>query len=211
MPSTLVHVALGGLIAAALLAEEFDGRSLAVALAAAALPDVDTFVGLWVAGAHRALLHTLLLPTLLGGAYAYDVRLRERSWLRERWGARGVRVAGASLAALLFAGIFPDLFTNGVNAFYPIHDAFYAVDGRLVLSNERGVVQTFVEWNPGPPERTTENFHYWTGVDPTPGRDPSDAERIFPVVTSGMQLMLVLTSAVVVTVRLRESQTGRGA
>jgi hypothetical protein len=205
MPSTLVHVAVGGLVGTALLGAAFDRRSLALVLVAAAVPDLDAFAGLFLAGAHRSLLHTLLLPVGVGVAVAYDTR-RPASRLRARLGDDGARVAWAALAALAFGGILPDMFTNGVNAFYPLHDAFYAVDGKLLLSNQRGVVQTFVELSPPEPAPTTETLHYSTGVDPSPGDEPANVERLFPVVASGMQLLLVLTSAVVVGVRLLDEE-----
>lgn len=200
MPSELVHLAVAGLVAASLLGPAFDRRAVAVVLAAAALPDVDTFVGLVVPGAHRAMLHTLVLPAVAGVVLVQQTR-RPDSWVRRRYGGRGVRVAWVALASLLFAGIAPDLFTNGVNAFYPLHDTFYQVNGKLLLSNERGVVQTFVELGKTP-ERTTQNTHYWTGVDPTRGEEPKNVERIFPVVESGVQLLLVVLSASVLSVRL---------
>ena len=200
MPSEVVHLAVAGLVAASLLGPHFDRRAVAVVLAAAAVPDVDTFLGLVVQGTHRAALHTLLLPFVVGVVLVQQTR-RPDSWLRDRYGPRGVRGAWVALASLLFAGIAPDLFTNGVNAFYPLHDTFYQVNGRLVLSSERGVVQTFVELGKSP-ERTTQNTHYWTGVDPTRGEDPKDVERVFPVVQSGLQLLLVVLSATVLTVRL---------
>lgn len=219
MPSTLVHVAIGGLVGAALLTEEFDARAVAVVLAVAAVPDLDTFAGLVVVGAHRSMFHTLLLPTGLAVLLAYDTRkTRIGTWLkaryppvqpgrlRNRWGDRGVRLAWVGVASLLIGGIFPDLVTNGVNAFYPIHDAFYTVNGELLLSDQRGVVQTFVELSPEPDAPSTGERHYVTGVDPSAGEDPTDAERIFPVVTAGWQLLVVLTSACLLAVRLWESR-----
>jgi len=194
MPSTVVHLAIGAVVATALLGDEFDRRSVAVVLAATAVPDVDTFVGLVMQGAHRALLHTLVLPAVTGAVLAYDTRHRPVSRLRRRWGARGVRVAWVAVAALLIGGILPDLMTNGVNAFYPLYDRFLTVDGELLLSNQRGVVQTFVDLS-AEPERTTANTHYWTGVDPSPGDEPERVERIFPVVRSGFQLLVVFLGA----------------
>jgi hypothetical protein len=194
MPSTVVHLAVGAVVAAALLGDEFDRRSVAVVLAATAVPDVDTFAGLYMQGAHRALLHTLVLPAGAGAVLAYDTRIRPGSWLHGRFGPRGVRVAWVALAALLIGGICPDLMTNGVNAFYPFYDRFLTVDGELLLSNQRGVVQTFVDLS-ADPERTTENTHYWTGVDPTRGKEPENVERIFPVVRSGFQLLVVFLGA----------------
>jgi hypothetical protein len=204
MPSTVVHLAIGGVVAAALLGAEFDRRSVAVVLAATAVPDVDTFAGLYLQGAHRALLHTLVLPAVVGTLLAWDRYGRERSALRARWGSRGVRVASVSLAALVFGGIAPDLMTNGVNALYPLHDQFVTIDGELLLSNQRGVVQTFVDLSPPETERTTENTHYWTGVDPTPGEDPENVERIFPVVRSGFQLLVVALGAFTLGARFWE-------
>ncbi|MFC4357164.1 metal-dependent hydrolase [Halobium salinum] len=209
MPSTVVHLAVAALLATALLGREFRPRTVAVVLLAVALVDADAFVGLYLPGAHRSLFHTLLLPLVLGVALLVDTRLRERSALRERWGSGAVRVAWVVAAAVLFAGIFPDLFTNGVNAFYPLHDRFYTVDGRLALSNQRGLVQSFVQ---GPPEtvHTTENLHYRTGVDPSPGAESATVERVFPVVNGGWQLMLVIVGAVTLGVRLWETRGTRG-
>jgi hypothetical protein len=219
MPSTLVHVAVGGLVGAALLTDEFDARAVALVLAMAAVPDLDTFLGPFVVGAHRSLLHTLLLPTLLAVLVAYDTRGgRVGAWfsshhrafrpgrLRERLGTRGVRLAWVGIGSLLIGGIFPDLMTNGVNALYPLHDAFYTVNGELLLSNQRGVVQTFVELSPQSEAPSTGERTYVTGVDPSAGEEPENVERIFPVVTAGWQLLVVLTCACLLSVRLWEAQ-----
>jgi hypothetical protein len=206
MPSTVVHVAFGALVATALL-RTFDARGVAAVCAFAALPDVDTFLGLWVPGGHRALLHTALLPLLLGVLVAWDARRADDSWLRSRFGDRGPHVAGVGVLALAVGGILPDLMTNGVNLLYPVHDTFYAFDGELQLSNRRGVVQTFVELGGGDADSvvgTTEDVHYRTGVDVERGSDPADAERLFPVVSSGMQLVVVAAAAVAVVGRFRE-------
>jgi len=205
MPSTVVHLAVGAVVAAALLGDEFDRRSVAIVLAATALPDVDTFVGLYLQGTHRALLHTLVLPAVAGAALTYDTRIRPVSHLQSRWGPRGVRVAWVALAALLLGGILPDLMTNGVNAFYPLYDRFLTVDGELLLSNQRGVVQTFVDLS-ADPQRTTENTHYWTGVDPMRGKEPKNVERIFPVVRSGFQLLVVFLGAFTLGTRFLEER-----
>jgi hypothetical protein len=215
MPSTLVHLAFGGLLAAALL-PRLTGRSLAVVLVAVAVPDLDTFLGLAIEGGHRALLHTTLLPLVLGVLLAYDVR-REASWLRDRFGNGGPRVAGVALVAMALAGIAPDLFTNGVNVLYPLHDQFYRIRGELLLSNQRGIVQTFVDLSPPDPAGngggdgatsgavgSTQEVHYRTGVDPQKGAEPAAVERTFYVLQSGRDLMVVLVSALVVGTRLRE-------
>ena len=199
MPSTLVHLALGALIAAALLEDAFGPRALAVVLAAVAVPDLDTFVGIALPGTHRAALHTILVPLLAAGAIAYDLR-RENSWLRAR-GERTVRIAWVAVLAYVVAGIGPDLFFNGVNVFYPLHDRFYELNGRVLVSNQRGLVQTF--WEAAESTGgTTENTHYRTGADVSRGEDPANAERVFPIATSGLQMLLLLAATVVTGVRL---------
>ena len=208
MPSTVVHVAFGALVATGLL-RAFDARSLAAVCAFTAVPDLDTFLGVWIPGGHRALLHTALLPLALGALVAWDAR-RDGGWLRHRFGDTGPHVAGVGVVALALGGIGPDLLTNGVNLFYPVHDTFYAFDGELQFSSTRGVVQTFVELGgdgSGAADSvvgTTETVHYETGVDVARGNDPADAERLFPVVRSGMQLVVVVTAVVAVWGRFRE-------
>jgi len=206
MPSTVVHVAFGALVATALL-RVFDARSLAAVCAFAVFPDVDTFLGVWIPGGHRALLHTALLPLALGALVAWDAR-GDGGWLRRRFGGAGPHVAGVGVVALAVGGVAPDLMTNGVNLLYPVHDTFYAFDGELQLSNQRGVVQTFVELGGSGGEAdsvvgTTEDVHYETGVDVARGDDPADAERLFPIVRSGMQLVVVATATIGVWGRWR--------
>jgi hypothetical protein len=146
MPSTVVHVALAGLVGTALLAEHFDWRAVAVVMAATALVDFDVFLGFWIDGAHRAAFHTLLVPLFGGILLWWDLqyRGRDRSRLRSRWGARGVRVAWVSVLTVAFAGIGLDAFFNGVNLFYPVHDRFYTFSGKVFYSTEEGLVQTLV-------------------------------------------------------------------
>lgn len=212
MPSTVVHLSIAALLAAALLAEAFDARALAAVLAVTAVPELDTFLGFAIRGAHRAALHNLFVPLLAAGLIAYDLR-REDSFLRER-GPRAARVAWVCVAAYLLAAIGPDLFFNGVNLFYPVHDRFYELSGNVLLSDQRGFVQTI--WEPPAPDAeggasgsavgTTGNVHYSTGVDPSPGKEPKDVERVFPIARGGLQVLLVLTAFVVTTVRLWESR-----
>jgi hypothetical protein len=199
MPSTLVHLALGALIAAGLLGEEFDARALGLVLAATALPDLDTFVGIALPGTHRALLHTAVVPVLAVGIVYYDTRVRDRPVLGT---PRAVRLAWVAIAAYALAGIGPDLFTNGANLFYPIHDRFVSLSGRIFISDQRGLVQTIWQQRQSI-GGTTQTVHYSTGVDPTPGpTEPVDVERIFPLADSGFQLLIVLVSAVVSAGRL---------
>jgi hypothetical protein len=219
MPSTLVHVALGGLIGCALLGAAFSPRAVLVVLATVAAVDLDTFLGWVVLGAHRSAFHTVLLPTALGAVVFWDARIREESWLRSRFGGTAPRVAGVAAVALAFAGIGPDMMTNGVNVFWPVHDQFYEVTGKTYLSDQKGFVQTFVdlgkdteavkEANLG----STKERQYTTGADTNPDRqgEPEIKERIFPLAGSGMQLLLVATGALVVAQRLVEDVRGRRA
>jgi len=198
MPSTLVHVAFAGLIAAALLGEAYDRRALAVVLAITAAADLDVFVGLVTAVGHRTAFHTLVIPTTAGLVLWYDTTRRDRSTVRERWGHRGVRIAWVSIAAYAFAAIGLDLFTGRVNPLYPIHDQFYRLDGKILLSSQRGFVQTFVDIAPSTgslpaPEGlgTASQVHVSSGVDPMAGAEPKTVDRIFPVVRSGWQLLVL--------------------
>lgn len=193
MPSEVVHLAVAALLAAGLLGDEFDARSLGVVLVVAAVPDLDTFTGIVLPGTHRALLHTALVPLALATLVYYDTRVRETPWLAN---PRAVHVAWAAVAAYALAGIGPDLFTNGVNLLYPISDQFVSLSGHVWLTDQRGLVQTVWEGQ-GSVRGTTRTLHYGTGVDVAPGPDPADAERIFPVVSSGFQLLVVLLAGVV--------------
>ena len=212
MPSTIVHVALAGLLVAALLPDElFDRRAVAVAAGLTVLPDLDVFFGSVITGAHRSLGHTLLFPAALAVVVAVDLR-RPEPFVHRLAGPAGGAVAAAGLFAMTAAGIGLDYVVNGVNLFWPVHDQFFAANGRVVVSNQRGFVQTFVELSPEPTgdggggggsqPRTTDNTHYSTGVDPQRGDEPENVERVFPIVRSGWQLLLVAGSSVVVTARL---------
>jgi hypothetical protein len=209
MASTLVHVALAALLAAALLGRALDWRAALVVLAATAFIDLDSFVGLILDGTHRAAFHTFLLPAVAAVLIYYDTRVRDASAIA-RWRPDGARVAAVAVLAVAVAGIGLDMVINGVNAFWPLHDQFYTVDGKALLSDQRGVVQTFVEIDPPEPQgdgqvtRTTNNTHYSTGVDPAKGEEPEDVERIFPLVRSGWQLLLVVVGYGVLAVRLWE-------
>ena len=209
MPSTLVHLAIGGLVGAALLGDRFSARAIAVVLVAAAVPDLDSFL-VFVAGGHRSALHTFLVPAALSLGLYWDTRHAPRSRLRERFGPDSGYVAAVAVVALVAGGILPDLFTNGVNALWPLHDQFYTIRGELLLSDQRGVVQTFVDLTPEAPARTTENTRYKTGADPAPWKQSDEpVERVFPVVQAGWQLMLVLVSTAVVGFRTHQVESSR--
>ena len=228
MPSTLVHVSLALLLAAGLLGPEFDRRAVAVVAAATALPDLDVALEPVLSGAHRSVGHTFVLPAVLTVALAIDVRRGSESALRRRYGQRGVTLAAVAVACLFGAGIVPDLVVGGVNALYPIHDAFYTVDGRLFYSTDRGWVQTFVDLAPAEPgpRRTTSNFDFRTVLDAEPTLGVGDAgdagggdggggagrtERLFPVAMTGFRAWLLPLAAVVTGTRLWQAGRTGGA
>lgn len=207
MPSTVVHVAIAGLVGTALLAGAFSGRAIVLVMLVTVLPDLDTFLGLAFPGIHRAALHTLTVPVLAVGLLLYDARISETSVL-DRYGSHAHRIAWTCVAAYAIAGIGPDLFYNGVNLLYPFHDQFYELSGKVVLSNQRGLVQTVWETAEKSSVGTTKTVHYSTGVDPKPGPEPENVERLFPLARGGLQILLVLTSTLVVGARLWETRNG---
>ncbi|WP_085944924.1 metal-dependent hydrolase [Halogeometricum pallidum] len=210
MPSTVVHLAIAGLVGAALLGEEFDRRSALVVFGFTALPDLDVLAEPVLPGAHRSLGHTLLLPAFVFAVLLWDTRRGAASALRRRYGVRGLKVAWVGAFCLLGAGILPDLFLGGVNALYPLHDRFYVFNGELYYSTDRGWVQTFVDLSPPEPKptRTTANFRFRTVLDAAPTRgvertvEEGRVERLFPVAMAGFRFALVLVSTVVVAIRL---------
>jgi hypothetical protein len=219
MAPSLVNAAFGALLAAALLGAAFDRRSVAVVVVGALLPDLDAVASLAVPGATNALLHAVWLPLAAGVALYWDTRIGDDSRLRKRAGRRGVRVAWVALAAFLVAGIGPDLFGGeGVNLLYPLHDAYYLVDGGLLFSTEDGVVQTFVTFGAGGPGvlpletlGTTESYAIASFANPDgrPGLSLG-ADRELDLVRTGWQLVVVASAVALLAVRFRrEGWAGR--
>jgi hypothetical protein len=150
MAPTLVALAVGVLIAVALLGSAFDRRSVALVGGAAVLPDLDAICALAGPGGPNATLHAIVIPIGAAAVLYHDTRRRKRSWLADRWGARGVRIAWVAIAAYAVAGIGLDAFTGeGVALLYPLSDRYHAVAGRLVLSTREGIVQTYVSVGDG--------------------------------------------------------------
>ena len=200
MPSTLVHIAVAGLLGTALLGTAFDRRAILTVMAVAAVPDLDTLLGIWLPGAHRAYLHTLVFPVVLAAVLWWDTARRSESALRRRYGDPGVRVAWVSLGAMVVAHSLYDGAVNGVNLFWPLQDRFYDLSGHLLYSTQRGLLQTIVDTDMF--HGTTANTHYYTGVDPNRGAEPENVDRIFHLVQSGERLLLTLAGFGVVMIRL---------
>lgn len=208
MAPALVAAAVGALLAAALLGPAFDRRSVAVVVGAALVPSLDAVLSLAIHGATNAALHAIWLPLGLGLALYYDTTRRERSWLHERYGWRGGRIAWVALASYLFAGIGLALAAgSGANLFYPLYDRFYVLDGRLSLSDQAGIVQTYVTidggWLSVGSPGTTETYHVASWINPTPGTGVErGVERRATVVESGWQVIVVLTAVAVLAIRV---------
>lgn len=216
MPSTVVHIGFGLLLAAALYRDRLDNRLLAVLVAVAVLTDLDTVAGFFLRGAHRALGHTLLLPLGVAAAVYYDTRIREGSWLLDRVGPRGVHAVWVVLFVHVFAYVLLDYaHYDGVNLFYPLFDQFYRLSGEVYLSSTDGLVQTFVELVPDTGSAaegvtidvgstgTTQTTHVSNPVQPTAETEPvsQSVDRYFPVVVKGWQLYLVATGVFVAVAR----------
>lgn len=208
MPSTVVHLAFAGMIAAALLGPAFGRRALLVVLVVTALPDLDAFVALVSTAGHRTALHTFVFPAVVAGGVLYDTRIRDRSWLRTTLAGHGVRVAWVSVICLVVAGIGLDLFSaGGANPLWPLHDQLYVIDGKLELSSRRGIVQTFVDFStdsgvPEPPSLgSSEEVTITTGIDPSPAEGEEPVDRIFPIARAGWQLLLLIVGTAVTAAR----------
>jgi len=209
MPSTLVHLAFAGLIASALLGTAFDKRSLLVVLGVTAFIDLDAFIALISTTGHRASLHNLMIPLAGGIVLWVDVSVREESLLLDRWGQWGLRVAWVTLLCYAVAGVLLDLTDGVVNLFWPLHDQFYVLEGKLELSDQRGIVQTFIETSDGDggsipaPESvgTTEDVELSTGVNPGETEDSTDPERVFPIIGATWELVVFLTGTAVTATR----------
>ena len=204
MPSSVVHLAFAGVVAAALLGTAFDRRALAVVLVVVAIPDLDSFILFFDAG-HRTVLHNLWVAVVPATALFVDLRVREESFVRGHWGARGVRIAWVALVCFLVAHLALDVADGYVNLLWPLHDQFYTLDGSIELSNERGIVNTFSDG--GVPlldaRGTSSEQQITTGVDPGDG----NTERVFPVIRAGWQLVVLVGGTVVTAVRLALDDT----
>lgn len=223
MPSTVVHMAFAGLIGAALLGTAFDRRSVLVLFGVVVFVDLDSFIGLVSVVGHRTVFHTLLIPLGAAAFVALDQYVGESSVLRRRYGRRGVRITWVTIVVYVASAIGLDLFSaGGANPLWPLHDQFYVIDGKVELSSQRGLVQTFVDLNSeqsggqqtdGPTtvaRGSSEEVNVSTGVDPDPDQNAPDDEpvdRVFPVARSGWQLLLLVVGTGVTVARFYVDQT----
>lgn len=202
-------MAFAGLVATGLLGGYFDKRSLLVVLVAVAVIDFDSFIPLVTGFGHRAIFHNLVVPLVGTGVVVADVFLREESYILDRWGAWGLRVAWVTLFCYAVTGVLLDMTDGVVNLLWPLHDQFYTLDGKIELSDQRGLVQTFIEFggDGGPPTPeavgSTDEVDITTGVDPgEPAEPDKDPERVFPVIGATWELLLFVTGTFVTATRL---------
>jgi hypothetical protein len=205
MPSTVVHAAVAFLLAVGLLGEFYDRRALGVVLVVMVAPELDTFAGWFLEGAHRALLHNLVFTAVAVAVVWWDTT-RESSWLRRRFGARGVRLVWVGLFVHTFAHMLFDWsHLDGINLFYPITDRFFNLDGEAFVSTAKGFSQTFIEVTTDAETGqqsidagqggTTQNTHVSSPVDPSPDSEPEAVDRRAPIAVQGWQLYLIALGA----------------
>jgi hypothetical protein len=205
MPPTLVHASLGVLLGAALLGAAFDRWSILLVVTLAVLPDLDLVAAVVLPGTGNALLHSLWL-VVLGVALVYwETEVRKQSWLRDRHGWRGIRIAWVGLAATAVAGIGLDLFSDaGVNLLFPVSDRFYAIDdGMLLYSTQDGLIQSYVDTG-GPglvsldSQGTTATHRVNTWLTPS-----EDGDRTIYFVREAWQAVVVVAATALIAVRFR--------
>jgi membrane-bound metal-dependent hydrolase YbcI (DUF457 family) len=203
MPSSVVHAALAVLVAAGLLGRFYDRRALAVVLVVVVAPEIDTAFGWFMDGAHRTVLHNMAIPIVLAVVLYWETT-REASWLRTRWGARGVRLAWVGLFVHAFVHISLDwAHLSGINLLWPFADRFFALEGELAVSTTEGFVQTFVEIGEDPETGrrvidagqggTRADTHVPNPAKPTDEPEPGPVDRRFPIAVDGWQLYFLLT------------------
>ncbi len=214
MPSTFVHVGLAALLGTALLGRRFEPKAILVVMAVAAIPDLDTFLGLWLLdGGHRTVLHNLVVPAVLLGAVVVDGARGEDSIIRDRWGEAGYRVAWVSLlAGWIVSQVLYDAFYNGANLFWPFYDQYIDLSGELVVSDRRGLVMTFLDVEVADGSivlgsdhalGASTDVHYFTGIDPPRGSTTGGTtERVFPIAGSGERFLLAVSGYLVVLYRV---------
>jgi hypothetical protein len=209
MPPTVVHAALGVILAAAALGAAFDRRAAVVALLAAAAPDLDALLGLLAVpgglpvpeSTHGAVLHTLFIPGVAAAVLYADARRARR--VVDRLGAAGVRLAWVAVVVYAVAGIGLDLLNVATaNPFWPLHDQFYAFVGSIVFSNQELFAQSYVQFG-------TEGYAVYVGQQGgtarffvpsplNPVRGPNgNSERIVDIVESGWQLLVLVSAPLV--------------
>lgn len=193
MAPTLLNIAVGCLLAVALLGAAFDSRSLVIVAGGAAVPDLDAVFGLVAIGEPNAVFHSIFLVVGGTGLLLYDTVLSDRSRLADRYGWYGVRVAWVVVAAFTVAGIGLDVFTSqGVELLYPLSNRAVAVDGWFMLSTQEGIVQTYVTRGDGGLQLSSPRIADAPSTDSV--SDVDSGEFRIHLLESGWQAIVLITA-----------------
>lgn len=202
MSSTVVHISFAIIIACSIIPiDKFSYKSLLLVVVPVAMLDLDALVFFIQEGLHRALLHNLIIPTIILFLILYDTIIRKESYIKNYYDEETVIIVSiASYIAVVFAGIGIDFAANGVNLFWPIHDQFYTLEGQFVISSEEGIIQTFTDTffesvNQGN-AKTTDNHVYSTPVNPAPNQPNESSPLILHIAYTGYQIVIIITSII---------------
>lgn len=205
MPSTVIHLSLAFIIACVLIPNDrFTVRSLLVVSIPVIFLDTDAFFYVVEEGLHRALFHNIIIPTVIVLIFFYDMFIRDESYIGERFNNTTATILIAtSYTAVVIAGLSLDFADTGINLFWPIHDQFYTLEGKFVLSSEDGIVQTFSEFSSGESASTTDSVVYNTPINPS---SPSESDRVYPIAYKSWQLVLMIASVVLVPMKIIQAK-----
>ncbi|WP_336133380.1 metal-dependent hydrolase [Natronomonas amylolytica] len=217
MPSTIVQVGLAFLVGVGLLGSYYDRRAAVFLLVAVLLPDADTLVGFVMNGAHRTLLHNVLVPVGGMGLLYWETHAREASWIRHRVGDYGTRLLWVGAFVHVFAHISLDwTHLEGVNMLWPLRDQFFKLDGEAYYSTAEGFVQTFVEVfeDPDTGQQSVDvgggggrqETHVSNPAQPSanPSSD-GPVDRRVPIAVQGWQLYLIVAGLFVAVAKRFQS------
>jgi Na+/proline symporter len=149
VPSIVLHLLIPPLVL--LASRRFPPRLVLGLLVFSLVPDLDFFVP-----PHRALLHSVFLPALLG-AMAWK-------WAKE--GDRFRSDAALVVAFYLFSHSFMDLFAGGVVPLWPLSDQTFFIDVRVLIDTR--TLQPFPTFEPGSFQgvpQVTEVFEFLNGAE----------------------------------------------
>lgn len=122
MPDWPIHLIVP-LVALLIVSRKENERYVFLLLPLALLPDIDTF-----ASEHRALLHNIFIPLILGLGGLASTKYRAI-----------FLIASAYLAS----HVLLDMFTGGVVLFYPVYNGMAFVDASLMMNQTNNLVWTF--------------------------------------------------------------------
>ena len=132
MPDWAIHLIVP-LLALLIVGRKDDHKYYLLLLPLAVAPDLDTFMTL-----HRALLHNMIIPSLL---------------LLFGWIIKEKRTLFVIAAVFVASHVFMDMFGGGVVLFYPFYNEMVFVDASLWMSQANELTWEldygFKEYEPG--------------------------------------------------------------